>query len=131
MDVYEKIKIPLIAVEEVSIDKIKDYGVLLYNIWKKVKNNLCKIDYLVEKPEPDEALSNLGITGIYILDNKIFNYLKKVKKVKNNEFQLTDALNLYAKENDLYASTFKGKRYDMVTKELWYKTYKEFLKYIK
>jgi len=52
------------------------------------------------------------------LDNKIFDYLKKIKKGKNNEYQLTDALNLYAKENDLYASTFKGKRYDIGTKEL-------------
>jgi UTP--glucose-1-phosphate uridylyltransferase len=125
LDVYEKIKSPLIAVEEVSIDKIKDYGIIS---GKKVKNNLWKIDYLVEKPEPNEAPSNLGITGIYILDNKIFDYLKKIKKGKNNEYQLTDALNLYAKENNLYASTFKGKRYDIGTKELWYKTYMEFLK---
>jgi len=124
LDVYEETKTPLIAVEEVSIDKIKDYGIIS---GKKVKNNLWKIDHLIEKPEPDEAPSNLGITGIYILDNKIFDYLKKIKKGKNNEYQLTDALNLYAKENDLYASTFKGKRYDIGTKELWYKTYMEFL----
>jgi len=125
LDVYEEIKTPLIAVEEVSIDKIKDYGIIS---GKKVKNNLWKIDYLVEKPEPNEAPSNLGITGIYILDNKIFDYLKKIKKGKNNEYQITDALNLYAKENDLFGSTFKGKRYDIGTKELWYHSFIEFLK---
>jgi len=125
LDVYEEIKNPLIAVEEVSMDKIKDYGIIS---GKKVKNNLWKINYLIEKPEPSEAPSNLGITGIYILDNKIFDYLKKIKKGKNNEYQLTDALNLYAKEKDLYASTFKGKRYDIGTKDLWYKTYMDFLK---
>ena len=125
LDVYEKIKSPLIAVEEVQPVKIKDYGIIS---GKKVKNNLWKIDHLVEKPEPDEAPSNLGITGIYILDNKIFDYLKKIRKGKNNEYQLTDALNLYAKENELYASTFKGRRYDIGTKELWYNTFIEFFK---
>jgi len=124
LDVYEEIKYPLIAIEEVSIDKIKDYGIIS---GKKVKNNLWKIDYLVEKPEPDEAPSNLAVAGLYILNNKIFDYLKKIKKGKNNENQLTDALNLYVKENDLYASTFKGKRYDIGTKELWYKNFVEFL----
>jgi len=125
LDVYEEIKKPLIAVEEVSIDKIKDYGIIS---GKNVKNNLWKINYLIEKPEPNEAPSNLGITGIYILDNKIFYYLKEIKKGKNNEYQLTDALNLYAKENDLYATTFKGRRYDIGTKNLWYKTYVDFLR---
>jgi len=62
----------------------------------------------VEKPEPDRAPSDLGITGIYILDNKIFDYLSRIKIGKNNEYKLTDALNLYEKENDLYASSCKG-----------------------
>ena len=126
IDVYDKLESPLIAVEKVKKEKIKDYGMIS---GKKIRRNLWKIRYLVEKPEPDRAPSDLGITGIYILDNKIFDYLSRIKIGKNNEYQLTDALNLYAKENDLYASSFKGKRYDIGTKELWYEAFMEFLKH--
>jgi len=125
IDVYDKLKSPLIAVEKVKKGKIKDYGIIS---GEKIKRNLWKIYSLVEKPEPDKAPSDIGITGIYILDNKIFDYLNKIKIGKNNEYQLTDALNLYAKENDLYASSFKGKRYDIGTKELWYEAFIEFFK---
>ena len=125
IDIYDKLKSPLIAVEKVKKEKIKDYGILS---GEKIKRNLWKIDYLVEKPEQDKAPSDLGITGIYILESKIFDYLNRIKIGKNNEYQLTDALNLYAKENDLYASSFKGKRYDIGTKELWYQAFMEFLK---
>jgi len=125
IDIYDKLKSPLIAIEKVKEEKIKDYGILS---GEKIKRNLWKIDYLVEKPEQDKAPSDLGITGTYILDSKIFDYLNRIKIGKNNEYQLTDALNLYAKENDLYASTFKGKRYDIGTKELWYQAFMEFLK---
>jgi len=125
IDVYDKLKSPLIAVEKVKREKMKDYGIIS---GEKIKKNLWKVDYLVEKPEPDKAPSDLGITGIYILDNKIFDYLNKIKIGKNNEYQLTDALNLYVKENSLYASGFKGKRYDIGTKELWYEAFMEFLK---
>jgi len=125
IDVYDKLKSPLIAVERVKREKMKDYGIIS---GEKIKKNLWKVDYLVEKPEPDKAPSDLGITGIYILDNKIFDYLNKIKIGKNNEYQLTDALNLYVKENDLHASSFKGKRYDIGTKGLWYEAFMEFLK---
>jgi len=125
IDVYDKLKSPLIAVERVKREKMKDYGIIS---GEKIKKNLWKVDYLVEKPEPDKAPSDLGITGIYILDNKIFDYLNKIKIGKNNEYQLTDALNLYVKENSLYASSFNGKRYDIGTKELWYEAFIEFLK---
>ncbi|MGC9123995.1 MAG: UTP--glucose-1-phosphate uridylyltransferase [Thermoplasmata archaeon] len=125
LDVYSKIKAPVIAVEKVKREKIRDYGIIS---GKKIKNSLWKVDYLIEKPEPENSPSNLGITGIYILQSDIFEYLKKIGPGKNNEYQLTDALNLLAKEKDLYAHIFIGKRYDIGTKELWYKVFMNFLK---
>ncbi|MGC8663894.1 MAG: UTP--glucose-1-phosphate uridylyltransferase [Thermoplasmata archaeon] len=124
IDIYKKIKNPIIAVENVKKEKIKDYGIIS---GKEVENNLWKIDYLIEKPELENAPSDLGITGIYILDKDIFEYLRKIEPGKNNEYQLTDALNLLAKEKNLYATTFKGYRYDIGTKELWYETFIKFL----
>ena len=125
LDIYYDINSPLIAVEKVKREKIRDYGIIS---GERIKNNLWKIYHMVEKPEPEKAPSDLGITGIYILDGDIFDYLKKIEPGRNNEYQLTDALTLLAVEKNLYAATFEGKRYDIGTKELWYETYLEFLK---
>jgi len=126
LDIYEKIKAPVLAVENVKREKTRDYGIVS---GKAIERNLWKLNYLIEKPEPENAPSNLGITGIYILNNKIFDYLEKIGPGENNEYQLTDALNLLALENDLYAATFKGKRYDIGTMDLWIKTFIEFAKH--
>ena len=50
--------------------------------------------YLVEKVEekPNKPKSNLGILPIYFFRPKIFESLKNIKPDKNNELQLTDAI---------------------------------------
>ncbi|MEM4115866.1 MAG: sugar phosphate nucleotidyltransferase [Saccharolobus sp.] len=116
---------PLLGVEKVKKEKLKDYGIIDS---ERIDQELWKVKSLVEKPEPNEAPSDLGIAGLYILDYKIFEYLRKIKPGKNSEFQLTDALNLYVKENELFATTFNGRRYDIGTKELWLESFVEFLK---
>jgi len=116
---------PMIGVEKVKPEKIKDYGIIG---GERIGEDIWEVKSLVEKPEPEKAPSDLGIVGIYILDYRIFDYLRKIKLGKNNEYQLTDALSLYANENELFATTFDGKRYDIGTKELWLKAFVEFLK---
>ena len=70
--------------------KIKDpkrYGV------PQVKNTSSSV-YLVEKVEekPTKPKSNLGLLPIYFFKPKIFESLKNIKPDKNNELQLTDAI---------------------------------------
>ena len=45
---------------------------------------------LIEKPK--KFVSNLVNTGLYKLDKKIFSLIKKLKKSKRNEYELTDAI---------------------------------------
>ncbi|MEM3455824.1 MAG: NAD-dependent epimerase/dehydratase family protein [Candidatus Micrarchaeia archaeon] len=116
---------PLLGVEKVKKEKLKDYGIIDS---ERIDQELWKVKSLMEKTEPIEAPSDLGIDGLYILDYKIFEYLRKIKPGKNSKFQLTDALNLYVKENELFATTFNGKRYDISTKVLWLESFVEFLK---
>ena len=122
---YEEMKQPILAVEQVPKDKIQDYGIIGGT---QVNEDTWKVTSLTEKPKVEEAPSNLGITGTYILDERIFKFLELIKPGRNGEFQLTDALSLYVKENPLYATLFSGIRYDVGTKELWIRTFFEFVK---
>jgi UTP--glucose-1-phosphate uridylyltransferase len=125
IDKYVQIGQPVIAVEKVLKEKISDYGIIGGS---SVDDTTWKVNSLVEKPAPKDAPSNLGITGTYILDSRIFKFLETISPGKNGEYQLTDALSLYVKKFPLYATLFSGKRYDVGTKELWIRTFLEFVR---
>ena len=67
---------------------------------------------MIEKPELDNAPSNMAIIGRYILTPDIFDIIKKVKPGNNKEIQITDALLAQAKLGNVIAYKFKGKRID-------------------
>jgi len=123
INVYEKYKRPTIAVERVKMEKIKDYGIIK---GKEIGQGIYKIEDLVEKPSPEAAPSDIGITGTYILEPDVFEYIKRIGPGANGEYQLTDALKLLCKDKDLLGATFNGTRYDIGTKEQWVKTFIEF-----
>jgi len=110
MRVYERYKSSIVALEVVPKEKVSDYGIVN---GKKIDDSLYKIEDLIEKPSIEEAQSNLAIPGRYILAPKIFECIEKVPLGKGNEIQLTDALKLLLKNEDIYGYKFKGKRYDI------------------
>ena len=118
---------PVIAVERVQPEKVKDYGIVEPEIHH---DNIFKIEGVVEKPDRTLAPSDLGITGIYAFQSEIYNYILKLPLGKNNELQLSDAINNMAKTQDVYGYIINGKRYDIGTKEMWYRTFLEFSKLI-
>ena len=122
---FEKIQKPLIMVEEVEKEKVKDYGII--GVEKEI-GEYYKINKVVEKPEPEKAPTNLGISGLYILTPDIFEYLQRIKPGKNNEYQLSDALDLLAREKELYGTKINAIRYDVGTKETWISTFIKFAK---
>jgi UTP--glucose-1-phosphate uridylyltransferase len=75
-------------------------------------NRILKIRDLVEKPNPAEAPSTLGVTGRYVLPPEIFDCLERTQPGRGGEIQLTDALRLLAKEHGLLACVYEGKSYD-------------------
>ena len=76
-----------------EIKDFKRYGVPTV---EKVSNNLFLVKEVIEKP--DKPKSNLGILPLYYFRSDIFSSLKKIKKGKGNEFQLTDAIQNLIKE---------------------------------
>ncbi len=123
IDVYNQYRQSVIAVEEVAPEKVERYGIIAGT---KISNSIWKVEDLIEKPKKDESPSNLAIAGRYILTPEIFNALDQTGSGKNNEIQLTDALKLLLKREDVFAYKIEGKRYDIGNKLDYMKTFVEF-----
>jgi len=114
--IYNKYQCSIIAVEEVSLDRISNYGVITGNQIDDL-GDVFQVTDMVEKPNQNLAPSNLAIIGRYILTPDIFNIIRDLKPDKSGEIQITDALLLQAKNNNVIAYKFKGKRFDCGTIE--------------
>jgi len=109
MEVYEQHGGSVIAVERINREDTVKYGIIEP---KEISNRVYQVLNMVEKPQPDEAPSNLGVVGRYILMPEIFDALEVTPPGKNNEIQLTDALQSLLGEQAVYAYEFEGTRYD-------------------
>ncbi len=115
---FEQYKTNVIAVERIASQDTVKYGIIEP---KKVSSHIYQVLGLSEKPEPAQAPSNLGVVGKYILTPQIFDALEVTPPGKNQEIQLTDALQLLLKQHAIYAYEFEGVRYDTGTPLGWLK----------
>jgi UTP--glucose-1-phosphate uridylyltransferase len=100
----------VIAAMEVSKQEIAMYGCIEPESFEE---DLVRILSIVEKPAPDEAPSNLAVIGRYVLTPEIFDALRRTTPGRGGEIQLTDAINLLAQEQAVYAYRFDGRRFDV------------------
>ena len=114
VEIYEATGMGAIAVEEVPRDRVQLYGIVDATPMKDSRwgSRVLRIKDLVEKPAPDHAPSNLGVSGRYVLPPEIFEYLAKTKPGAGGEIQLTDGLRALAKKEGLLAHIYEGKTYD-------------------
>lgn len=119
INVYNKFKGSVVALQEVNSDAVSKYGVIGGQV---INDSLYHVNTFVEKPAPSQAPSNLAIASRYIFTPEIFEYLQKIKPGKNNEIQLTDAMQLMVKEHAMYGLKFEGKRHDIGNKLDFLKT---------
>ena len=112
-DIYETEESPVLGVQEVSWEYVDKYGIVN---GVKTSDRITEVESLVEKPSREEATTNLAILGRYIVTPDIFPILHETKPGKNNEIQLTDALNKLAEKRKMIAYDFIGKRYDVGNK---------------
>ena len=128
IEVYNKYKCSVVAIEEVPMEDTNKYGVIAGDIIEETgeaeapalgcaplgapNNSLYRVTDMVEKPDPKDAPTNLAIIGRYILTPDIFDILRKTKPGKGGEIQITDALLEQAKQGKVIAYKFQGKRFD-------------------
>lgn len=95
----------IVAVGEVDVQDTSKYGI--------IKNEGAeKIIDMVEKPKPEVAPSNMAITGRYILQPEIFEYLEKFEIGSGGEIQLTDAMKAMCKKHPFYYKKIDELRFD-------------------
>lgn len=107
IDFYESKneKVSVIAVGEIENKDSTKYGI--------IKNEgVEKVIDMVEKPKPELAPSNLAITGRYILQPEIFEYLEKFQLGSGGEIQLTDAMKEMCKKFPYYYKIIDELRFD-------------------
>lgn len=100
----------VIGVMEVNPEETNKYGIVDGQYVEE--NKTLKMDRMVEKPAPKDAPTNLATPGRYILSPKIFKILEEIPKGVGGEYQLTDAINILAKEDQVFAHIFEGDRFD-------------------
>ena len=103
----------IIAVEAVPQQQVQAYGVV--GIAER-RGRLVSITEMVEKPKPEEAPSNLIITGRYILQPQIFDLLAAQQRGAGQEIQLTDAMAALRKTQAFYGLQFAGRSFDCGSK---------------
>ena len=103
----------LIAVEEVPQDRTHMYGVVGMG---SCKGKAFEITGMIERPPRGKAPSNRIITGRYILQPEIFEFLAKQERGAGGEIQLTDAMLELAKKQPFYGVDFEGRTFDCGSK---------------
>ena len=120
IDDYEATHASTIAVMPVPHEEVSAYGVIAPQ--GEGINGLYSVETFVEKPNPEDAPSDLAIIGRYLLTPEIFDLLERQEPGAGNEIQLTDAIDALNKTQRVFAREFKGKRYDVGDKYGYMKT---------
>ena len=113
-EIYEATGAGAIHVERVPRERLHFYGIVDAVPDKNSRwgEKVQRARDLVEKPTAEQAPSNLGITGRYVLPPEIFEYLAETKPGAGGEIQLTDGLRRLAAENRLMACIYDGRTHD-------------------
>lgn len=103
-----------IAVEPVPPEQTHLYGIIDAEETAAGSNpaHCLRVKELIEKPQPDDAPSNLAVIGRYVLPPEIFDHLENTPPGAGGEIQLTDGLRQLARKEGLLACVCDGKAYD-------------------
>ena len=106
-----------VAVERVPRESTSAYGIVDCTALPEstpATGRLYEVHGLVEKPEPRDAPSDLGIVGRYVFPAQIFQAIRRTRPGAKNEIQITDAMELLRGEGmPTHALEFEGVRYDV------------------
>ena len=123
VDMYGHFNCSILGVEEIAREQSRSYGVIDGREWEE---GVVKLSGIVEKPAPEDAPSNLGVVGRYILTPRIFDHIRNLKPGAGGELQLTDAIQSLLGQEQVLAYRYKGTRYDCGSKLGYLKATVEF-----
>lgn len=115
---FESTNSSVIGLMKVKGNEISSYGCVGFDK-NEDEGTRIKIDEVVEKPKVEDAPSDLAIIGRYIFTPEIFECIENVKPGVGGEIQLTDAIALLLKEQDVFGRILTHGRYDIGRKTDW------------
>lgn len=122
--VYQRHGASVVAVRRVDAQMVARYGIV---DGRPVEGeHLYSLERLVEKPDPEEAPTDLAIAGRYIFTPQIFDCIDRCAAGKDGEIQLTDAMNLLAAQQPLQALLWQARRYDIGNKADYVRCFLDF-----
>lgn len=113
VEAYQETGGNMVAAMEVPRDKTSSYGILDV---KEDMGSMVSVKNMVEKPNVEDAPSNLAVIGRYILDPQVLKNLNKLKTGAGGEIQLTDAIAQEIDGTGVYGYRFRGQRFDCGSK---------------
>ncbi|MBU1018466.1 MAG: UTP--glucose-1-phosphate uridylyltransferase [Patescibacteria group bacterium] len=112
IETFQQKNCSIIALEKIPPEKTKSYGVIAP---KSSEGRLHEIESLVEKPEPENAPSNLGIIGKYVCTPEIWQHLETAESSHRGEIRLIDGFRSLINEQPIYGLEIQGQRFDTGT----------------
>ena len=109
IDAYERTASSVLALKKVEGREVSLYGCVAA---EPAGDNLVDVSDIVEKPSPEEAPSDLGVMGRYVLTPRIFDSIANTKPGRGGEIQLTDAIKGLLPDEKVYGYTFSDGRFD-------------------
>jgi UTP--glucose-1-phosphate uridylyltransferase len=113
-DLYEETNSSVIAINKVAKEELSSYGVIDARM---TSERVYELNGIVEKPNPEEAPSDLAVCGRYILTKSIFKSLNNIKRGAGGEYQLTDAIKELIDTERVTGSLYEGKKFDCGSKK--------------
>lgn len=115
IDVHNATDGSVLGCQTMPQEKVSAYGIV--DSIPTDNKRIFIVKDMIEKPAVDEAPSRLAVLGRYVITPEIFRILDHTELGKGGEIQLTDALKVFARQQDMYAYDFIGRRYDVGDKE--------------
>ncbi|MBI5652464.1 MAG: UTP--glucose-1-phosphate uridylyltransferase [Chloroflexi bacterium] len=114
----------VVAFEAVPRSEVMHYGIAA----PKSDGAIFEIADVIEKPNEDEAPSNLAIAARYVFAPRIFDALARTAPGKGGEIQLTDAIRRVIQEGGrVFGITLRGeRRYDIGNFDAYFRAFVEF-----
>jgi UTP--glucose-1-phosphate uridylyltransferase len=109
IDVFDRVDGPVLLVERVPHDQVSRYGIIAA---ESIGRGVYRVRDMMEKPPPDQAPSDLGIVGRYLLTPDIFPQLEATASDRTGEIQLTNGIRGLLQDRPVYACEVTGVRHD-------------------
>ena len=106
IEIHEREGASVLAVQQVERSAIPSYGIVAPS--GSVESDAVRIGSMVEKPAADDAPSDLAARGRYLFTPSVFDAIEETSEGVGGEIQLTDAINLLAQREPVFAYVHRG-----------------------